>query len=88
MAPKHRQHPLTLSKHGRIVIPAAIRRELGMREGDRLAIRVDRGRLVLVPDRANVESLRGMLRDLAPEGGVVEELLAERREQARREDAG
>ncbi len=69
------------------MIPAAIRGELGLQEGDRLAIRVDRGRLVLAPDRAKVERLRGMFRDLAPEGGVVDELLAERREEARREDA-
>lgn len=48
---------------------------------------LDRGRLVLAPDRAKVERLRGMFRDLAPAGGVVDELIAERREEARREDA-
>jgi AbrB family looped-hinge helix DNA binding protein len=79
---------VSVGRQGRIVIPARVRAELGVTEGDRLDLRVTRGRIELVPERAKVERLRGVFADLAPNGGVVDELLAERREEARREDAG
>lgn len=81
------QTTVTIGRQGRLVIPARVRDELGLAEGDRLDLRVARGRLELVPEREKVARLRGRFRDLAPAGGVVEELLAERREEARREDA-
>ncbi|UUY05360.1 AbrB/MazE/SpoVT family DNA-binding domain-containing protein [Svornostia abyssi] len=87
MAQETGGHSVTIGRQGRLVIPATVRGELGLHEGDRLTLRVERGRLVLAPDRAKVEPLRGMFRDLAPAGGVVDELIAERREEARREDA-
>ena len=67
---------------GRVVIPIAFRRELGLEEGDRLVAFVDRGAVVLAPRGA----VRRRLRDLFGGGpSMADELMAERREQARSE---
>lgn len=84
---RDRHLTVTVGRQGRVVIPARVRDELGVAEGDRLDVRVSHGRLELVPEREKVDRLRGVFADLAPEGGVVDKLLAERHEEARREDA-
>jgi AbrB family looped-hinge helix DNA binding protein len=68
---------------GRIVIPAAMRRALGLAEGSQLVARVEGGALMLVPK----EAIRRRLRDrFAPvEGSMADELIKERREEAARE---
>lgn len=78
---------VTVDPRGRVVIPAAVRRELGIATGDALNLALDNGRLVLEPQRAAVRRLRGMYRHLATDVSVVDELIAERREEARREEA-
>jgi len=42
---------VTVEKRGRIVIPAEIRRALGIREGSELIVELDNGRIVLTPVR-------------------------------------
>jgi len=42
---------ITVEKRGRIVIPAEIRRALGIREGSELIVELDNGRIVLTPVR-------------------------------------
>jgi len=42
---------ITVEKRGRIVIPAEIRRALGIREGSELIVQLDNGRIVLTPVR-------------------------------------
>lgn len=76
---------VTLGRQGRLVIPADVRRELGLEPGDRLSLVRDGDGLVLRPQRADVASVRGMLKHLG-NGHEVDDLLAERREEARRED--
>jgi len=41
-----------LSTKGQVVLPGPIRRKLGLREGDPLEAKVERGRIVLTPRRA------------------------------------
>ena len=41
----------TLDPFGRVLLPKAVRRRLGLRPGDGLALRVEGGSLVLRPDR-------------------------------------
>jgi len=73
---------------GRIVVPAALRRELGMDEGAEVVVRADRGRLVVEPRALVLGRLRATVRDAVPETvSLVDELLAERRREARRERA-
>ena len=65
---------------GRIVIPAALRRELGIGEGSQLVARVEGGGLVLVPK----EAIRRRLRDrfAGVQGSMADELIKERGEEA------
>ncbi len=70
-------------------MPSALRERLGLREGDRLVMTVQPdGSVSMISLREAVRSLRGMYAHLAPGRSLVDELIAERREEARREDAG
>jgi len=72
---------------GRVVIPAAVRRDLGIAPGDELSLSVSEDRLVLEPRAAAAARARGMLRHLATGVSPVDELIAARREEAHREAA-
>ncbi len=73
---------------GRIVIPAAVREELGLGVGDELATRVEDGRLVLERREDVARRLRERFASVAPGRSLSEELMAERREDARAEARG
>ncbi|MHB8325228.1 MAG: AbrB/MazE/SpoVT family DNA-binding domain-containing protein [Candidatus Dormibacteria bacterium] len=64
---------------GRVVIPAAIRRELGLESGEPLLVCVENGRVVLESRRADARRARGALRGLVGEADLGEMLGAERR---------
>lgn len=69
---------------GRIVVPASIRRALGFQPGDTLVARIEDDHLV-IEKPASVER-RMRARFLGSAGrSLAEELIAERREEARRE---
>jgi bifunctional DNA-binding transcriptional regulator/antitoxin component of YhaV-PrlF toxin-antitoxin module len=70
------------------VIPVELRRELGLEPGETLIARVESRRLVLERGGEILARLRSELREATPSGtSVVDELLAERRRDARREAA-
>ncbi len=74
---------------GKIVIPADLRRELGIKDGDSLVIeRDDRDGLVLKTRAQVVKEVQARLREeMGPStGSVVDELIAERRVQGEREN--
>ncbi len=73
---------------GRIVIPAAVREELGIGVGDELSTRVEDGRLVLERREDVARRLRKRFASVAPGRSLSEELMAERREDARAEARG
>lgn len=82
---------LTVSDNGRVLIPAALREQLGMKPGTRLYAEVRDGSLVLtsasqraIERRAYFDRLMREL-DLAPGRSLVDELIAERRAEAARE---
>ena len=77
---------LRVGPKGRIVVPAVLRRELGMEEGADVVVRADRGRLVVEPRAVALSRLRAPVRRAVPEDvSLVDELLAERRDEVRRE---
>jgi AbrB family looped-hinge helix DNA binding protein len=85
---KSRLHAKTpLSHNGRIVIPAAIRQEMGLSAGDTLLMDVEDGVLRIESYPARIRRIQ---REFAPyaKPGVLasDELIAERREEARREE--
>ena len=76
---------VTIGPQGRIVLPADMRRSLGLEPGDRLVARVEDGRLVLETRAAILARLQAEFRAAAGGRDLVAELIAERREEARRE---
>ena len=76
-----------LGANGRIVIPAAIREQLGIKPGDTVLMDAEDGMLRIESFPARIRRIQ---RELAPyrKPGVLasEELIAERREEARREE--
>ncbi len=54
----------TVTSKGQLVIPARLRRRLGIRKGTRVSFVEDNGRLILQPVTAEfIRSLRGSLKD-------------------------
>src|SRR5207237_724106 len=79
-----------IDRSGRLVIPAPVRRELELRDGDELTFVSGEtpGEVRLVSRRAAVKRAQALVRQYARrEGSAVDELLAERRRDAEREDA-
>ena len=76
-----------LGAQGRLVVPAPIRKALGFQPGETLVARVEGGCLVIEKPEAVERRLHAWFRKF--EGrSLAEELIAERREEARREAAG
>jgi AbrB family looped-hinge helix DNA binding protein len=75
-----------LNENGRIVIPAAIRKKLGMKPGDTLLLRVEDDVLKIESQRQRVRRVQqSMRRFIPPERDLSGELLADRREEAQQE---
>jgi AbrB family looped-hinge helix DNA binding protein len=78
---------VVVGDRGRLVLPAAVRAELGLGAGSRLLLSSEPdGSLRLRPYRAVADGGRGMLADLGS-GSMVDELIVERRAAAAAEDA-
>ena len=78
---------ITVSSKGQIVIPAAIREELGIEAGTRVAIRRDGPELILKPETltaklAMIKKMRGIT---AGGPSLCDELLEDRRRERERE---
>ena len=78
---------VSLGRQGRLVIPASLRRSLGLEEGDRLVARQDGNRLVIEKPEQIKQRLKARFAQVPAERRLVEELLAERRQEGRREGA-
>jgi AbrB family looped-hinge helix DNA binding protein len=77
---------VVLGESGRIVLPAAIRNELGLKAGDRLTVTSDGGAIRILSRKMALESIRtGITRQRGSLDGLLDEFLAERREAAARE---
>jgi AbrB family looped-hinge helix DNA binding protein len=78
---------LVVNQQGRVTIPAQIRREAGIEAGTPLVVYVEDGRVVL---ETRARLARRIRREIAEswtgEGSVVDELIADRRAEAARED--
>ncbi len=78
---------ISVADNGRIVLPVALRRRLNVVRGGTLVIREEDGRLVLESADAAITRAQDIVRRFAPDAtGVVDELSAERRAEAERED--
>lgn len=78
---------LKLDAGGRVLIPAAMREAMQVGEGDTVLAWLEDGELHLVTPRVALRQAQALARRLMPDAGsLADELIAERREEARRED--
>jgi len=74
------KHTSNLSS-GRVVIPAALRLQLDLQDGDKLIWRVSDGELVATTRRSQLQKAQALFLALVPaaSGSLADELIAERR---------
>ncbi|CAN5331382.1 hypothetical protein BH09ACT5_BH09ACT5_13870 [soil metagenome] len=77
----------TVGKQGRVVIPASVRKQLGLGAGSTINFVVENGAVTLSTPMAAVRELQAMFADAPRPSGMLmsEELIAERRAEFLRE---
>jgi AbrB family looped-hinge helix DNA binding protein len=77
---------LTIHENGRVVIPAAFRKALGINPGDEIILSLDEDELRITTMKRRIERAQRRARQYVKPGvSLVDELIAERREAAKRE---
>jgi AbrB family looped-hinge helix DNA binding protein len=77
---------IRINENGRVVIPASFRRAMGITSGDTVVLRLDRDELRITTLRKRLKRAQEIVRKHVPRtASLVDELIAERREAARRE---
>ncbi|HTX41694.1 MAG TPA: AbrB/MazE/SpoVT family DNA-binding domain-containing protein [Acidobacteriaceae bacterium] len=77
---------LRLAENGRVVIPAEVRRELGVESGGEIILERQENGYRLTTRRQRIEEAQRYLRRFIKPGvSLVDELIAERREAAKHE---
>jgi AbrB family looped-hinge helix DNA binding protein len=75
-----------INDNGRIVIPAAIRRNMGLNPGDVVVMSLEDGVLRIESQLVKIRRIQAEFKPFANPGSLAsDELIAERREEARRE---
>jgi len=75
-----------IGKGGRLVIPASYRKALGLREGDEVIVRLESDGVRILTVRQALQGAQKLVRQYVPTGrSLAKELIAQRREDARRE---
>jgi AbrB family looped-hinge helix DNA binding protein len=75
-----------INENGRIVVPASFRRELSIRPGETLLLRLEENELRISTLRQRLmKAQKAVQARIKPSVSLVDELIAERREAARRE---
>jgi AbrB family looped-hinge helix DNA binding protein len=79
---------VVLGESGRIVLPAAIRNEFGLKTGDRLTVITNGGRIEILSMQMALKEIRdSIIEKRGTLEGILDEFLEDRREEARREQA-
>jgi AbrB family looped-hinge helix DNA binding protein len=75
-----------VNENGRVVIPASYRKALGIKAGDEVILRMKDGELRITTMKRRLERAQRRVRQYVKPGvSLADELIAERREAARRE---
>jgi AbrB family looped-hinge helix DNA binding protein len=78
---------IQVKEAGRIVLPANFRDALGIKEGDFLSAEIVEGEIRITPLDTAIRKAQALVRRYIPEGvSLVDELIAERRREAQREN--
>jgi AbrB family looped-hinge helix DNA binding protein len=77
---------LRVNENGRVVIPAAFRKAMGINAGDEVVLRIEDDELRITTLKRRLErAQRRVRRYVEPGRSLADELIAERREAAKRE---
>jgi len=77
---------LRINENGRVVIPAAFRKALGIKAGDEVILRIEDDELRITTMKRRIERAQRLVRKYVRPGvSLVDELIAERREAAKNE---
>jgi AbrB family looped-hinge helix DNA binding protein len=77
---------MRVNQNGRLVIPAAFRKRLGIRAGDEVELRLEGDELRISTLRRNIARAQRLIKKhIKPDVSLVDELIEERRQAARRE---
>jgi bifunctional DNA-binding transcriptional regulator/antitoxin component of YhaV-PrlF toxin-antitoxin module len=76
---------VNLGHQGTVVIPGLLRQALGFEEGDRLVAHQEEGRLVLEKQETIKQKLKARFAHVPLHRSLADELIAERREAAKKE---
>lgn len=75
-----------MDPQGRVLLPAPVRRQLGLEKGDELLLEIDDdGRVALATAELAWRRAQSLFDGVSRDSSVVDELLAERRAEAARE---
>jgi AbrB family looped-hinge helix DNA binding protein len=75
-----------INENGRVVIPAPFRKALGIKPGDQVILRLEDDELRITTMKKRIERAQRQVRKYVKPGvSLVDELIAERREAAKRE---
>jgi antitoxin PrlF len=79
---------LTVAENGRVVLPMALRRQLGLERGGTLLVEVSDDAIVLQTKRQRARRAQRLAQAFLKgyTGSLVDELSADRREEARRDN--
>jgi AbrB family looped-hinge helix DNA binding protein len=77
---------LRINENGRVVIPASFRKALGIKPGDEVILSIEDDELRITTMKRRIERAQRHVRKYVKPGvSLVDELIAERREAAKRE---
>ena len=77
---------LRVNEKGRVVIPASFRKALGINAGDEVLLRLEDNGLRIITLKGRVQTAQKLVRKhVRPGASLVDELIAERRKESRRE---
>jgi AbrB family looped-hinge helix DNA binding protein len=75
-----------VNENGRVVIPAAFRKAMGINAGDEVVLRIEDDELRISTLKRRIERAQRLVRQhVKPGSSLVDELIAERRRAAKRE---
>jgi AbrB family looped-hinge helix DNA binding protein len=78
---------IQLGNQGRLVIPASFRQALGFEPGDSLIVRIENGSLILEKADTVKKRLKNRFTRVPKSVSLADELIAERREEARQDES-
>jgi AbrB family looped-hinge helix DNA binding protein len=77
---------VVMGQSGRVVLPVSIRKEFGMKPGERLTIISEPGGIRILNRKMALESIRsGIIKKRGSLKGILDDFLADRHEEAARE---